>query len=166
MAYFTKQEVRNYAKRSITASVESYSSKLESIVESQNNQRQFDVFLSHSIRDEELVLGIVEFLKQMGKEVYVDWIEDRQLSRSSVTPETAETLRQRMNQSSRLLYLATDNASFSKWMPWELGYFDGLKSGKVAILPLVDYSFSSFKGQEYLGLYPALDKDDLRRFLD
>ena len=112
------------------------------------------------------VLGIVEFLKQMGKEVYVDWIEDRQLSRSSVTPETAETLRQRMNQSSRLLYLATDNASSSKWMPWELGYFDGLKSGKVAILPLVDYSFSSFKGQEYLGLYPALDKDDLRRFLD
>ena len=166
MAYFTKQEVRNYAKRSITASVESYSSKLESIVESQNNQLQFDVFLSHSIRDEELVLGIVEFLKQMGKEVYVDWIEDRQLSRSSVTPETAETLRQRMNQSSRLLYLATDNASSSKWMPWELGYFDGLKSGKVAILPLVDYSFSSFKGQEYLGLYPALDKDDLRRFLD
>jgi hypothetical protein len=166
MAYFTKQEVRNYAKRSITASVESYSSKLESIVESQNNQRQFDVFLSHSIRDEELVLGIVEFLKQMGKEVYVDWIEDRQLSRSSVAPETAETLRQRMNQSSRLLYLATDNASSSKWMPWELGYFDGLKSGKVAILPLVDYSFSSFKGQEYLGLYPALDKDDLRRFLD
>ena len=165
MAYFTKQEARNYAKRSITASVESYSSKLESIVESQNNQRQFDVFLSHSIRDEELVLGIVEFLKQMGKEVYVDWIEDRQLSRSSVTPETAETLRQRMNQSSRLLYLATDNASSSKWMPWELGYFDGLKSGKVAILPLVDYSFSSFKGQEYLGLYPALDKDDLRRFL-
>jgi hypothetical protein len=166
MAYFTKQEVRNYAKRSITASVESYSSKLESIVESQNNQRQFDVFLSHSIRDEELVLGIVEFLKQMGKEVYVDWIEDRQLLRSSVAPETAETLRQRMNQSSRLLYLATDNASSSKWMPWELGYFDGLKSGKVAILPLVDYSFSSFKGQEYLGLYPALDKDDLRRFLD
>ena len=166
MAYFTKQEVRNYAKRSITASVESYSSKLESIVESQNNQRQFDVFLSHSIRDEELVLGIVEFLKQMGKEVYVDWIEDQQLSRSSVAPETAETLRQRMNQSSRLLYLATDNASSSKWMPWELGYFDGLKSGKVAILPLVDYSFSSFKGQEYLGLYPALDKDDLRRFLD
>lgn len=165
MAYFTKQEARNYAKRSITLSVESYSSKLESIVESQNNQRQFDVFLSHSIRDEELVLGIVEFLKQMGKEVYVDWIEDRQLSRSAVTPETAETLRQRMNQSSRLLYLATDNASSSKWMPWELGYFDGLKSGNVAILPLVDSAYSPFQGQEYLGLYPALGKDDLRRFL-
>ena len=33
MAYFTKQEARNYAK-SVTASFESYSSKLESIVES------------------------------------------------------------------------------------------------------------------------------------
>lgn len=165
MAYFTKQEARNYAKIA-AASFESYSSILESIVKSQNHQRQFDVFLSHSIRDKELVLGIAEFLKQMGKEVYVDWIEDRQLLRSSVTPETAETLRQKMNQSSRLLYLATDNASSSKWMPWELGYFDGLKSGKVAILPLVDYSFSPFKGQEYLGLYPALDKDDLGRFLD
>lgn len=164
MAYFTKQEARDFARKA-KLSTESYSSKLESIVESQSYQDRFDVFLSHSIRDEELVLGIVELLKEMGKKVYVDWIEDRQLSRSSVTPETAKTLRQRMNQSSRLLYLATDNASSSKWMPWELGYFDGLKSGKVAILPLVEYSFSSFKGQEYLGLYPALDKDELRRFL-
>ncbi|VTX54687.1 toll/interleukin-1 receptor domain-containing protein [Haemophilus haemolyticus] len=164
MAYFTKQEARNYAK-SVTASFESYSSKLESIVESQNYQRQFDVFLSHSIRDAELVLGVANILEKMGQRVYIDWVVDKQLSRDSVTKETAETLRDRMKQSSKLLYLATDNASSSKWMPWELGYFDGLKSGKVAILPLVDYSFSSFKGQEYLGLYPALDKDDLRRFL-
>ena len=164
MGYFTKQEARNYAK-SVTASFESYSSKLESIVESQNYRRQFDVFLSHSIRDAELVLGVANILEKMGQRVYIDWVVDKQLSRDSVTKETAETLRDRMKQSSKLLYLATDNASSSKWMPWELGYFDGLKSGKVAILPLVDYSFSSFKGQEYLGLYPALDKDDLRRFL-
>lgn len=164
MAYFTKQEARNYAK-SVTASFESYSSKLESIVESQNYRWQFDVFLSHSIRDVELVLGVANILEKMGQRVYIDWVVDKQLSRDSVTKETAETLRDRMKQSSKLLYLATDNASSSKWMPWELGYFDGLKSGKVAILPLVDYSFSSFKGQEYLGLYPALDKDDLRRFL-
>lgn len=164
MAYFTKQEARNYARK-VTASFESYSSKLESLVESQNYRQQFDVFLSHSIKDEELVLGVVAFLEQMGKRVYVDWIVDRQLSRNSVTPETAEALRKRMNQSSHLIYLATDNSSSSKWMPWELGYFDGLKSEKVAIFPLLDSPYSSFKGQEYLGLYPALDKDELRRFL-
>jgi hypothetical protein len=165
MAYFTKQEARNYARRSVTASFESYSSKLESIVESQNYQQRFDVFLSHSIKDEELVLGVIAFLEQMGKRVYVDWIVDRQLSRNFVTPETAEALRKRMNQSSHLIYLATDNSSSSKWMPWELGYFDGLKSEKVAIFPLLDSPYSLFKGQEYLGLYPALDKDELRRFL-
>ena len=101
----------------------------------------------------------------MGQKVYVDWVVDPQLPRDSVTKETAKTLRDRMKQSSKLLYLATDNASSSKWMPWELGYFDGLKSGNVAILPLVDSAYSSFQGQEYLGLYPALGKDDLRRFL-
>ena len=165
MAYFTKQEARNYA-RSVTASFESYSSKLESIVESQNYRQQFDVFLSHSIRDAELVLGVANILEKMGQKVYIDWVVDKQLSRDSVTKETAETLRNRMMQSFKLLYLATDNASSSKWMPWELGYFDGLKSGKVAILPLVDSESSSFRGQEYLGLYPALDKEALKRFLD
>lgn len=165
MAYFTKQEARNYA-RSVTASFESYSSKLESIVESQNYRQQFDVFLSHSIRDAELVLGVANILEKMGQKVYIDWVVDKQLSRDSVTKETAETLRNRMKQSFKLLYLATDNASSSKWMPWELGYFDGLKSGKVAILPLVDSESSSFRGQEYLGLYPALDKEALKRFLD
>lgn len=166
MAYFTKQEVRNYAKSSVAASLESYSSKLESIVESQKYKYHFDVFLSHSVKDAERVLGFVRILEDMGKKVYVDWVVDKQLSRDSVTKETAETLRTRMKQSSRLLYLATDNASSSKWMPWELGYFDGLKSGKVAILPLVDSAYSSFQGQEYLGLYSALDKDGLKRFLD
>ncbi|WGE49517.1 toll-Interleukin receptor [Actinobacillus equuli] len=164
MTYFTKQEARDSAKR-VVSSFESYSSKLESIVESQRYQSNFDVFLSHSIKDEDLVLGVVKILEGMGKRVYVDWIVDKQFSRDSVTPETAETLRKRMKQSLHLLYLATDSSSSSKWMPWELGYFDGMKPEKVAILPLVDSIYSSFKGQEYLGLYPALDKDGLKQFL-
>lgn len=165
MAYFTKKEAYDSARK-VKLSTESYSGKLESIVESQKYEYRFDVFLSHSVKDAELVLGVVGILKDMGKKVYVDWVVDKQLSRDSVTKETAETLRNRMKQSSKLLYLATDNASSSKWMPWELGYFDGLKSGKVSILPLVDSVDSSFQGQEYLGLYPALDKDGLERFLD
>lgn len=180
MAYFTKQEVREYAKFAamhtkqetphhtsdviLTFQSNDYSSILENIVRIQNNQQNFDVFLSHSFRDDELIFGIVEILKDMGQKVYIDWVVDKQLSRDSVTKETAETLRNRMKQSSKLLYLATDNASSSKWMPWELGYFDGLKPGKVAILPLVNSVDSSFQGQEYLGLYPALNNDDLKDF--
>lgn len=45
-------------------------------------------------------------------------------------------------------------------MPWELGYFDGLKS-RVAILPVLgsDYDTNKYVGQEYLGLYPYAARD-------
>jgi hypothetical protein len=42
-------------------------------------------------------------------------------------------------------------------MPWELGYFDGLKKGRVAILPVSESVETGFKGQEYLGLYNYVD---------
>jgi hypothetical protein len=69
---------------------------------------------------------------------------------------TAERLRQRMRQSSALIYAHSNQSGSSKWMPWELGYFDGYKSA-VAILPVAQTSQESFTGQEYLGLYPYID---------
>ena len=88
----------------------------------------------------------------------MDWIEDPQLDRSRVTPETASQLRRRMNSSRSLLYVTTENAENSKWMPWECGYFDGLKE-KVAIVPVKASVTSSYAGQEYLGLYPYCVKE-------
>jgi hypothetical protein len=44
-------------------------------------------------------------------------------------------------------------------MPWELGYFDGFKPDCVAIMPVLDHPTGSFNGQEYLGLYPIVQKD-------
>lgn len=90
----------------------------------------------------------------MGFSTYVDWIEDRQLNRSNVNNDTAATIRYRMTRCKSLFYITSDNASSSKWMPWELGYFDGLK-GKVAILPILQQNHytNSYEGQEYLGLY-------------
>ena len=119
----------------------------------------FDVFLSHSIADAEIVLGIKQLLEESGLKVYVDWVEDAQLDRRAVTKETAAVLRQRMRQSKSLIYLSSDNSSSSKWMPWELGYFDGFKPDGVAIMPVLDSPSDSFKGQEYLGLYPIVQKN-------
>lgn len=42
-------------------------------------------------------------------------------------------------------------------MPWELGYFDGLKTGFIGVLPVVDAG-GTFSGQEYLGLYPLVER--------
>lgn len=113
----------------------------------------YDIFLSHSIRDKALVTGAIDRLKRAGFSVYVDWIDDAQLDRTAVTPENAERLRTRMRHCRSLLYLATDNASQSKWMPWEVGFFDGLGQGEIGILPVLDDPHEDFEGMEFLGLY-------------
>lgn len=160
--FFTKSEARSaasnlklrtgrYAKSSTTVIREDARAK--------SSYERFDIFLSHASSDADLILGVRAILESQGYKVYVDWIEDAQLDRNHVTPGTAELLRGRMRQSNSLIWVATEAASSSKWMPWELGYFDGMKPKHVAILPLVDNAFETFKGQEYLALYPLIDKN-------
>ena len=117
---------------------------------------RFDVFLSHARVDEDVVYGAKRELERYGFSVYVDWIVDTQLDRSKVTSETAETLRDRMRQCKGLLYVHSENSDDSRWMPWELGYFDGYAQ-RAAILPVVEPVINEFKGVEYLGIYPYLD---------
>ena len=120
----------------------------------------FDVFLSHSLLDSEIILGVKSILEGNGLAVYVDWLEDSDLDRSNVTVRTAERLRIRMKQSRSLVYAHSNNSPDSKWMPWELGYFDGLR-GAVSVLPVAKGDNERFKGQEFLGLYPYIDHVNL-----
>lgn len=162
MPVFTSEEIRNRAQQE-TRKQFSFSTEAltESIIKDtlikQKTQTHFDVFLSHSVRDAELVLGMKKILEDMGHSVYVDWIEDPQLDRTKVNRETARLLQIRMALSSSLLYLTTDNSINSRWMPWECGFFDGLKE-KVAIIPVAEKKQEVFQGQEYLGLYPWASK--------
>ncbi|MFB8386909.1 hypothetical protein ACFC3F_07195 [Microbacterium sp. NPDC055910] len=90
----------------------------------------------------------------------MDWIDDPQLDRSRVTAASARTLRERMRQCASMVYAATNAAATSKWMPWELGYFDGRKGQEaIAIMPLVEYEGQRL-GQEYLDIYPQIEKPD------
>lgn len=120
-------------------------------------KRAYDVFLSHSYLDQPLVYTIVDLFNAAGYSVYVDWMVDTQLDRNEVTAATAKTLRTRMDTCQGLAYIATANISNSKWCPWELGYMDGKKNGRCAILPVLDNQTSTFSGQEYLGIYPYID---------
>jgi hypothetical protein len=159
MAYVTKDEVRQAARTRLQKSVGSTSTQiLREAIRASSTVETFDVFLSHSSEDSEIVLGIREILASLGLAVYVDWIDDPQLDRGNVTAENADMLRRRMRSSKSLIFLTTKNSVSSRWMPWELGYFDGLKTGFIGILPIVDYSGASFSGQEYLGLYPLVER--------
>ena len=118
----------------------------------------YDIFLSHSSEDAEIIYGVKRMIEALGLTVYVDWVEDPQLDRSKVTAKTAAVLRARMRTCTSLVYAHSANSSSSSWMPWELGYFDGFRPQKVWILPLVSNYDSEFKEQEYLGLYPPVEK--------
>lgn len=120
----------------------------------------FDIFLSHSFLDKAEVEGLYIELTRMGYKVYVDWIIDPHLDRNNVTKSTATHIRKRLNSSKTLLLAISENASVSKWMPWELGYVDG-HTNKCAIIPVSRESnpASSYKGVEYLSLYPFIKKE-------
>lgn len=136
----------------------SASATLREEARSVSRDARFDVFLSHSYDDADTILGVKKLIEALGLTVYVDWVDDPGLDRGSVTRSTAEVLRYRLNNSKSLVYAHSANTPNSKWMPWELGYFDGRKPKYVWILPLVVSYDHEFSGQEYLGLYPTVDK--------
>ncbi len=118
----------------------------------------FDIFVSHSIRDARVIFGIRDWLTSQSLSVYVDWIDDPELDRAAVSRATAARLREQMQQSRSLLYATSRAAQRSRWMPWELGYFDGIKgTERVSIMPLHSSSSTDFVGEEYLGLYKLIE---------
>jgi hypothetical protein len=129
-----------------------------SLNESKKVHSHFDIFLSHSFLDKNVVLGLYYELTQMNYKVYVDWIVDPYLDRTNVTKESATLVRTRLKVSDSLLYAISTNTKMSKWMPWELGFADGSTS-RCAIVPIADDpNTTSFKGTEYLSLYPIIKK--------
>lgn len=164
MALFKADDLRRRAAlQRITKSVTS----AYILNESQTSRlSEYDVFLSHSKMDEELIHGVKTVLEDYGLTVYVDWIDNPELNRDSVTARTASTLRDKMRVSRMLVYAHTLNSTNSRWCPWELGYFDGHRGGNVFIFPIALSDQHSFYGQEYLGLYPYLDKVGAELFVN
>ncbi len=166
MALFTEFEIRARAKEQarqeprwlfLEASLSS-SILLTKILLTKHTQEQefkshFDVFLSHAYEDHELLYGTVLSIEDLGYSVYIDWRNDPDLDRSSVTPETANRLRERMSNCKCLFYSVTPSAKESAWMKWELGWMDGCKN-RAAILPIVANKTERWSDQEFLGLYP------------
>ena len=154
MALFTEQQIRNRFKieksrrllRTFSAETVLNEGRIS------DSTKTYDIFLSHSSKDDELIAGLKLILEDLGYSVYVDW-NDNQLNPDNVTLETAKVLRERMSQCKSLLYAFSENAANSKWMPWELGYFDALKKSRVAVLPISQTAKYSYKGSEFVGVY-------------
>jgi hypothetical protein len=167
MAYFSEEYLRRTAgyreygllneelrKTASTSARGRELAKALSFAESES--KRFDIFLSHSYLDKDIVWALKKEFERIGYSTYVDWVEDYGLDRTNVNKETAEHIRNRMKSCELLFYATSTNSNSSKWMPWECGFFDGYK-GKVAICPIVKTAKDSFRGTEYLSLYNTVD---------
>lgn len=116
---------------------------------------KYDIFLSHSSKDNLLINALYYELINMGFSVFLD---KKDADKTSID-DMAEHLKKAMKKSTYLLYVHTHNASLSKWTPWEIGYFDSRnKSSNILIMPTLDDSLSmaSYRGQEYLTQYNGI----------
>ena len=157
MAFLRFSEVRAAARSALRPLQKSASTLLKEERSLAPADAKFAVFLSHSSQDADDILGVKRLIEAEGLTVYVDWITDSALDRNKVDGNTAKLLRLRMNNSSNLIYADSATAEDSKWMPWELGYFDGIRPSHIFVLPLVTSVDSEYKGREYLDLYPKAE---------
>ena len=116
------------------------------------------IFLSYRREDRALVASIVQFLKNIGSSVYIDYL-DKTLE-DQTNESVAQTLRERISSCTKFISLGTPNSGKSKWMPWELGLGDRIVNYKnVAILPVTD-SPNKWNDQEFRKVYARIEKDD------
>lgn len=111
--------------------------------------KRYDVFLSHSSLDRDLVLKIKAILNSKGLSVYIDWVEDQgALKRELTSADTAKVLIERIRKSRAILYIKTAQSSQSLWTPWELGFAQAI--GKKITVLEVEYKLGA---PQYLDIY-------------
>lgn len=110
-------------------------------------------FLSHSSKDQDLVIGATRVLEGHGGRVYVDEIDPAMPPYTN--DQTAALLKRRIAQARRFVLLASPNSKESRWVPWELGIADGEKGlSGIALFPAADSAYDqAWASWEYLGLY-------------
>lgn len=147
MRYFNQADVQTF-KKSIV--IENFS------LEKKASYQSFDVFLSHSSKDKDILPSVINFFSQYGVNVYIDKADEELPKKTS--PETGDKLKNRIQEAKKFIVLVTENSKDSKWIPWELGIADEKKKIKnIALLPTVQGSFNpEWPEQEYLGLYPRI----------
>lgn len=132
----------------------------------EGTQSQYAVFLSHSLKDANLVKQIRQRLERDHNiSVYIDWEEDNGTSRDQI----AAKVKAAMEISNSFLVIKTDNSDNSSWVAWETGYFDRKSSERIGVLLIEDeaigFTHETFKHQEYLQNYELLGVSDIVPFV-
>lgn len=119
-----KGKVRNTAIKPIDI-IKNPTALLEYIYRYQDRlHKHFDVFLSHSSYDKSDLCRLKRILNAQGLVVYIDWVNDNvMLNRPNQNEDTWTVLQKRMDISSVMIFVMTDNSLRSVWTPREIDYF-------------------------------------------
>ncbi len=135
----------------------------EVLNESKNENKylaDITIFLSHSHEDlkDGTVNKAIVFLRKLGIRVYID-SQDSSLP-PFTSAETATTIKKRIRDNKKFIFLATEKSILSRWCNWELGYGDHDKYiNHIAILPIAETN-TNFSGTEYLRIYPRIEESN------
>lgn len=93
------------------------------------NKKQYDVFISHSSKDSNLVKRIIAALNKHKLNCYCDWTSDNDFLRRELAGDfTKEVLKKRMSQSKYFLLINTKNSLESEWVKFERNYYSYINS--------------------------------------
>lgn len=124
---------------------------------------KYDVFISHSSRDEVFIRKVLLFLKH-SKSVqspYVDW-QDPAMEHET-DARTAADLKDRIKNSKKVIYVVTSESLKSVWCSWEIGFADCDKGVEDVAILAVKPNNGRWKNHEYLQQYPWISYDLKKR---
>jgi len=155
VSYITKSELRDFASRQ---TLHEQASLRKS---ARDRDPQGSTFLSHSSKDQDLVVGAMIVLRNHGASVYIDEVDPEMPPYTN--DETAALLKSRIRQAGNFVLLTSENSRDSRWVPWELGVADGYKGlARIALFPASEKSYDqSWASWEYLGLYRRIVWGDM-----
>lgn len=135
--------------------IETPSDLLKHIYISQlEKKKEYDLFLSHSSLDKDLILKLKSTLNSLNLNIYVDWLNDQEsLKRELTNVDTAGVIIERLKLCKALIFIYTDDSLKSLWTPWEIGYFHALNR-KVCVF--FSDSVDQNKIPAFIKIYPKV----------
>ncbi len=121
-------------------------------------------FVSYSSKDSKYLPYVLKILVNHGANPYIDKGDERLPNPPSI--KTAEVLKNTIKKSKKMVVFVTSNSKDSKWIPWELGLGDGMKTKEhIVIFPSAEKSYETeWIEQEYLGLYKRIVYGKLQNY--
>lgn len=145
--------------------IETPTELLNFIYNSQMEQsKKYDIFLSHSSSNKELLLELKSLLNSLDFNVYIDWVNDIDaLKRTLTNADTAQVIIERLKSCNALIFVYSEESLKSLWTPWEIGYFHSLKN-KIGVYYPNESDISETPA--YIGIYPKVKMIDKKIMIE